>query len=143
MNPTGKNVLAFVAAAVVTMAVNGGLIGLGFKVVGMPPGVDPNKPETFKANSHLFETKHFAVPFLAHALGSVAGGFVVSMIAASHRFQLAMGIGVLHLAGGIYAATIIPAPGWFIALDLIAAYLPSAWLGHKIATSVRPMTPVA
>jgi hypothetical protein len=26
----------------------------------------------------------------------------------------------------------IPAPAWFIALDLIAAYLPMAWLGAKL-----------
>jgi hypothetical protein len=26
----------------------------------------------------------------------------------------------------------IPAPTWFIALDLLAAYLPMAWLGIQI-----------
>jgi len=142
MNPTGKNVLAFVVAVVVTMAVNMGLVVGGSSVVGMPAGVDPGKPETIKANMHLFEAKHFAVPFLAHALGSVAGALTASLMAASHRFQLAMGVGALHLVGGIANAFMLPLPAWFAALDLIAAYLPAAWVGHKLATSVKPMAAV-
>lgn len=32
----------------------------------------------------------------------------------------------------------IPAPKWFIALDLVAAYLPMAWLGLSIANRLKP-----
>ena len=33
------------------------------------------------------------------------------------------------LAGGIAAARMIPAPAWFVVLDLAAAYVPMAFLG--------------
>jgi hypothetical protein len=32
----------------------------------------------------------------------------------------------------------IPAPTWFIALDLLAAYLPMAWLGLLLADRLKP-----
>jgi hypothetical protein len=31
----------------------------------------------------------------------------------------------------------IPAPTWFIALDLLAAYIPMAWLGIQIGTRLN------
>jgi hypothetical protein len=31
----------------------------------------------------------------------------------------------------------IPAPSWFIALDLLAAYLPMAWLGVRIGARMK------
>lgn len=31
----------------------------------------------------------------------------------------------------------IPAPTWFIALDLLAAYLPMAWLGIHLGTRLK------
>jgi hypothetical protein len=31
----------------------------------------------------------------------------------------------------------IPAPAWFIALDLLAAYLPMAWLAARIGIRVK------
>lgn len=45
----------------------------------------------------------------------------------------AYGIGIAFLAGGITAATMIPAPAWFIAIDLVGAYLPMAWLALRIS----------
>jgi hypothetical protein len=46
---------------------------------------------------------------------------------------LALAVGGLHLMGGIAAAFMIPAPVWFVVLDLTLAYLPMAWLGGRLA----------
>jgi hypothetical protein len=85
---------------------------------------------------HLFEPKHFLFPFLAHALGTLTGALLAFLVAASYRAVFAYAIGVVFLAGGIAAAFMIPAPSWFIILDLAAAYMPMAWLatqvGHRI-----------
>ena len=43
-----------------------------------------------------------------------------------------MGLGIFHLLGGIAAAVMIPAPLWFIVVDLVLAYIPMAWLGAKL-----------
>jgi hypothetical protein len=82
---------------------------------------------------HLFEPKHFITPFLAHALGTLSGAFVALKIAGNGKPTVAWIIGGLFLAGGIYASTVIPAPTWFMALDIVGAYLPMAWLAIKLA----------
>ena len=44
--------------------------------------------------------KNFVFPFLAHALGTLAGAFVAAKIAASHKMRFALAIGFLFLLGG-------------------------------------------
>ena len=73
------------------------------------------------------------MPFLAHALGTLAGAWLAALLAASHKMGLALGIGVLFLAGGISAVVMLPAPLWFEVLDLLLAYIPMAWLGGRLA----------
>ncbi len=132
MNPILRNVLAVVAGIVLCMLVNGGIISLGSSIIQPPAGMNVNDMESIRANAHLFEPKHFIMPFLAHALGSLIGAFVAAIIAASRKMTFALVVGIVHLLGGIAAAFMIPAPVWFIALDLIGAYIPMALLGGKL-----------
>jgi hypothetical protein len=143
MNPILKNILAVVAGLVVGGAVNMGLIMLSGSVVPPPEGVDPTNAESLQQGIHLFGPQHFIFPFLAHALGTLAGALVAARIAASHKLHFALVIGVFNLFGGIMAATMIPAPVWFIVLDLAAAYIPMAWLGWKLAVKMGSNQPVA
>jgi hydrogenase-4 membrane subunit HyfE len=83
------------------------------------------------------QPKHFVFPFLAHALGTLVGALTAHLIAASRRSVFAYVIGGLNLAGGIAASFMIPAPTWFIALDLLVAYLPMAWLASKLGRTLR------
>lgn len=133
MNPLIRNILAVIAGLIIGGVVNMTLINLSGRVIPPPAGVDVTNLESIKASVHLFEAKHFIFPFLAHALGSLAGAFTVALIAASHKMNFALGLGVFHLLGGIVASFLIPAPMWFIALDLFVAYIPMAWLGGKLA----------
>ena len=82
----------------------------------------------------LFEPKHFIMPFLAHALGTLVGAFLAGSIAINHKMKFALGIGVFFLAGGITNVFMLPSPTWFILFDLILAYLPMAWLGGRLAS---------
>jgi hypothetical protein len=102
--------------------------------------VDVNSTESMKAGIHLFEPRHFIMPFLAHAVGTLAGALAAYLIAASHKARLAYVIGVFFLFGGIAASFMIPAPTWFVALDLLAAYLPMAWLAIQIGTRMRQVS---
>ena len=72
-----------------------------------------------------------------HALGSLVGGLVAALIAATRKMTFALVIGLVHLVGGIAAAVLIPAPAWFIVLDLVVAYVPMAWVGGKLGGGVR------
>ena len=105
-----------------------GIIMVGSKLIPAPAGVDVSNAESIANSIHLFEPKHFITPFLAHAIGTLAGALIAYLIAASYKPILAYLVGVLSLIGGIAACFMIPAPAWFMALDLIVAYIPMAWL---------------
>jgi len=135
-----RNIIAVIVGVVIGSLVNMALIMISGQVIPPPEGVDVTNMESLKASMHLFEPKHFVFPFLAHALGALTGGLVASLIAASHRMKFAIGIGVLFLLGGIANVFLLPAPTWFATLDLIAAYLPMAWLGGKLAEKFRPVS---
>lgn len=128
-----RNIMGLLGGLVLGGLVNMGLIMLGPSIIPPPPGVDVTNSESIAASIHLFEAKHFIVPFAAHALGTLVGAMAAFFIAASYRPQIAYLVGAVFLAGGIWASTIIPAPTWFIGVDLMLAYLPMAWIGAKLA----------
>ena len=132
-----RSVLAVVIGLVVGGAVNMSLVMMGPSVIPPPPGVDMTTAEGLAKGMPLLEAKHFVFPFLAHALGALAGALVAFLIARSHATALAHVVGAVFLAGGIAAAFMIPAPAWFIALDLVAAYVPMAWLATVIGRRLK------
>ena len=132
-----RNILAVIAGLVVGAGVNMSLIVLGPMVVPPPLGVDVTDARSLSAGMHLLEAKHFVFPFLAHALGTLAGALTAFLIAASHRSVLAYLVGAVSLAGGIAAAFMIPAPAWFMVLDLVVAYIPMAWIGSIIGRRLK------
>ena len=113
-----------------------GIITLSSSIIPPPEGVDPSNMESLKSSMHLFEPKHFIVPFLAHALGTLAGAFITALIAVNHKMKLALVIGLFFLLGGISTVFMLPSPTWFIVLDLVVAYIPMAWIGGRLAGQV-------
>lgn len=132
MNPMIRNILAVIAGIVVGMVVNMGLIMLGSVVIPLPDGVDVTNAESISASIHLFELKHFIFPFLAHALGTLAGAYVVAKLAVSHQMRFALSIGAFFLIGGIANLFLIPGPTWFAIVDLVGAYIPMGWIGGRL-----------
>jgi hypothetical protein len=115
--------------------VNMGLIMLSPSVIPPPAGVNTADMESLKASMHLFGPEHFIFPFLAHALGTLAGAWFAALLAGSHKRQIALGVSVFFLLGGITNAFLLPAPAWFIALDLLVAYIPMGFLAGKLASA--------
>ena len=72
------------------------------------------------------------MPFLAHALGTLAGAFVAAKLAVSHQMKYAIGIGVFFLLGGLANIFMLPSPTWFTVLDLGVAYIPMGLLAGKL-----------
>jgi uncharacterized membrane protein YqgA involved in biofilm formation len=139
MNPMIRNILAVLAGAILGSMVNMGIIMLSSSIIPPPEGADLTTEAGLKASMHLMQPKHFIMPFLAHALGTLTGAFVTAIIALSHKMNLALAIGVLFLAGGISMVFMLPSPTWFTLLDLIGAYLPMAYLGGKLAIKKSPL----
>lgn len=137
MNSKLRNALAVGAGVVLGSVVNGGLITLGGALIPPPAGVDMSSMESVAAAVHLFGLEHLVFPFLAHALGTLTGELICYRLAASRKPRLAWGMTAYFLLGGAVAAYIIPAPSWFIAADLILAYLPMGWLAIVIGRSLE------
>jgi hypothetical protein len=131
-----RNILAVVVGLVIGGFVNMALVTLSPTLIPPPAGVDVNDAESLAKGIHLFEPRHFIMPFLAHALGTLVGALVAYLIAATYRLQMAYVIGAVFLCGGVAASFMIPAPAWFIALDLLAAYLPMAWFGVQLGRRI-------
>ncbi len=130
---------AVVAGAVVGGMVNMGLILAGSKLLPPPSGVDVNDVASIDAHIGEYSVAQLLSPFAAHALGTLAGALVAALVAPESRLRVALTVGLLFLAGGIMAVSMIPsAPLWFDALDLVVAYVPMALLGARIAARLRP-----
>ena len=132
-----QNVLAIIAGVAIGGVVNMALITLSPSLIPPPAGVDVNNAVSLSKSMHLFEPRHFVMPFLAHAVGTLVGALAAYLIAATHKAQLAYVIGAVFLCGGVAASIMIPAPAWFIVLDLLAAYLAMAWLGTQIGSRMK------
>jgi hypothetical protein len=133
MNPIVRNILAVIAGIVAGSIVNMGIVNMGGSIIPPPDGADTATMEGIQASMHLFLPKHYIMPFLAHALGTLAGAIVAGVIAASHKMKFALGIGVFFLIGGSAMVFMLPSPTWFNVVDLVGAYIPMGYLGGMIA----------
>ena len=140
MNPIAKNILAAIVGFVVGSLVNIGLVNIGPSVVPLPEGADVSTMESLRDSMKLFAPVNFIFPFLAHALGTLTGAFIAAKIAVSHHMKFAIGIGVCFMIGGVTAASMLGGPVWFIASDLLLAYIPMGFLGGILAGGRRPQT---
>jgi len=134
MKPLFRNIIAVIAGWLIGSAVNMGFITLGHKIYPIE-GLDPNDMEAFAQVMPTLEAQYFIFPFLAHALGTLVGAIIAALIVANHKMKFALAIGVLFLLGGIAVNIMLPGPLWFTVLDVVAAYIPMAFIGGKIALS--------
>jgi hypothetical protein len=125
-----KLIFVFLAGTLLGMVVNMGLIVTGYRLIPFADGMNP-------MNATLWEIKYFIFPFLARAIGTLAGAFFVAKFASKYQMVFAYSIGVFFLLGGISMVFIMPAPVWFIVADLSLAYLPMGWLGWKLSGQIN------
>ena len=126
MNTILKNILALLGGGLIGMIVNMGLIISGNQLIPFEDDINP-------INATMWEIKYFIFPFFAHAIGTLSGAFIAAKFSASHHMIFAICIGLFFLLGGITMVFILPAPIWFIVVDLFLAYIPMGWLGWKIS----------
>ena len=130
-----RNILAIIIGWFIGSAVNMGLIEAGHALIPIE-GLDPNDMKALAKVMPTLSAKFFIFPFLAHALGTLIGAIVAGWIAASHKMKFSLVIGALFLLGGIAMSFMLPAPIWFIACDIILAYIPMAFIGGKIVKKI-------
>ena len=120
-----KNILVVLGGCLFGMAVNMGLIITGNQLIPFADGLNP-------MDATMWEIKYFLFPFLAHAIGTLVGAFIVARYSASYHMILSISVGVFFLLGGISMVFIMPAPLWFILVDIFLAYIPMGWYGWKL-----------
>ncbi len=141
MNHIVKNILAIVVGFLIGSIVNIGLVNLGMALVPLPEGADVSTMDGVRESMKLLTPINFVFPFLAHALGTLAGAYTAARMAASFQMLIALGIGLFFLMGGIMMVVMCGGPIWFIASDLLLAYLPMSFLGAIFARKKNPLTP--
>ena len=137
MNPIIRNILAVIAGMILGSVVNMGIIMISGSIIPPPEGADVTTTEGLKTAMHLFEPKHFIMPFLAHAVGTFFGALLTAIIAVKHKIKLAILIGAFFLIGGITSAFMLPAPAWFIVCDLAIAYIPMAYVAGSLVAKEK------
>jgi hypothetical protein len=133
MHPILKNTVAVILGLLVGGTVNSLLIMNSAALIPPPEGADLTTTEGLTAAMYLMEPKHFLIPFLAHALGTLIGAFLTAKVAVSYAKELALLIGLMFFVGGTVMVMSLPAPLWFNVTDLLLAYFPMAFLGAKFA----------
>ncbi|MFP8489011.1 hypothetical protein ACKGJO_07895 [Gracilimonas sp. Q87] len=137
MRPLTRNIIALITGLVVGGFVNMGIILISGSVIPPPEGADITTMEGLQESMHLFQPKHFLMPFLAHAMGTLVGGFLTALIAAKNYFKWGLIVGIFFLLGGIANVVALPSPIWFNVLDLLVAYMPMAYIGIKLTEYIR------
>ena len=120
-----KNIGILVVGIIIGMIVNMGLIIIGGTFFPVPENFEP-------MNAMNWDLKYFLFPFLAHSIGTLSGAFISSKLSKNYHIIIPIIVGLYFLSGGIYMVTILPAPIWFICLDLIVCYIPMALLGWSL-----------
>lgn len=132
-----NSIVVFFLALFTGMGVNMGMLFVGSWLVPLPAGVDTSTREGLRLALPLLEVRHFLFPFLAHAMGTLTGAFIVAGYARSNTFRYAMLIAGLFFAGGLSTIIGMPSPLWFSITDLLLAYFPMAWAAHSFAEKLR------
>lgn len=131
-----RNVAAVVVGFLVASMVNMGIIAVGGSLIPPPANADMTTAAGIREAMPRMTPVQFLMPFLAHALGTLAGALAAAVTAGSHKMKFALAIGVLYLIAGIAMVTMVGGPFWFIAADLVFSYLPMAWLGGTMGVGL-------
>lgn len=132
-----RNALAIFVGFIAGSVLNMLLVNIGPMIVPLPEGADVSTPEGLKESMKLFTPMNFLFPFLGHALGTLLGAYCAGKLAVSHKLGMSFGVGFMFLLGGLAMVMMIGGPKWFIALDLLVAYLPMAYLGGVAAGATK------
>ncbi len=112
-------ILATIIGLICGNVVNMGIVGFA----NFPEA--PTKPSEFEAYiaaMNALTVMDYLIPLAAHLLGVLTGLLVARFICRTSNIPIYI-VGGLHLIASVIMIFIIPAPGWFVALDLIIPVL--------------------
>ena len=132
MKPNLRNALAVIGGLIIGGLVNAMIIKFGSPLVPVPEGVNPEDIASISAHASEYGAKHFIIPFLAHALGTLVAAIIVCKAAASHKSLLSGLVSGFFLAGGAMMAFLLPAFWKYSLIDVVLAYVPMALIASSL-----------
>jgi hypothetical protein len=126
-----KGLLVLLVALFIGGEVNMFIVENGHKLISNPPGTDFTTAEGLKKSMHLMLPKHFVMPFLAHALGTLVAAIIVVKLMPAQSKYLAYLVGLIFFVGGVMMISMVPSPLWFTIVDLVFAYIPMSLIALK------------
>lgn len=114
-----KVVLATIIGLIVSSGLNMTILSFGMPVHVEAGG---DQYEAIIEMMKSFTVMDYMVPLAAHVFGVLAGLIVARFICRTSNLPIYI-IGGLHMIGTIINLFMIPAPGWFVVLDLILPIL--------------------
>lgn len=112
-------VLATIIGFIVGNGVNMAIINFGMPVQVETGG---DQYEAMLEMMKSFTAMDYMIPLAAHVFGILAGLIVARLICKTSNIPIYI-IGGLHMVGTVINIFIIPAPSWFIVVDLILPIL--------------------
>ncbi|MFT4754067.1 MAG: hypothetical protein ACI85Q_001623 [Salibacteraceae bacterium] len=131
-----RNILAVIVGVLIGSLVNMTIIVFSPDIIPLPVNINPSDRQSLVDNIHLFKPINFLMPFLAHAIGTMAGALIGGVIAGSHKIYSSLAIGFFFMLAGIRMGVDINAPLWFDIVDIAFAYIPMSYLGFIVALKI-------
>lgn len=125
-------IVGVIGGAIAGSVFNMAVILLSWAVYPPPAGANLSDPATMSAHVQSLPLPAFLIILVAHAGGALVGGLVAALIARRAQSVLGAIVGGFFLLGGIMNALSIPAPLWFVIVDLVS-YVPCGVVGARLA----------
>ena len=127
-----KGLLVLFVALFIGGELNMFIVENGHYLIANPPGTDFTTTEGLKKSMHLMQPKHFVMPFLAHALGTLLSAIIVVKLMPPKAKLFSYLVGLMFFVGGVMMIFMVPSPLWFTIVDLVFAYFPMSFIAIKL-----------
>jgi len=131
-----RYILGVVCGVVAGSVFNMAVIVVSWALYPLPEGTNTSDTEAMKPYIQSLPTTAFLIVLVAHAGGALVGGLIAALIGKRAPLLLGAIVGAFFLLGGIMNAMSLPAPLWFVVVDLVA-YIPCGILGARLVA--RPI----
>ena len=125
-----KNALAVVAGLLAAFVVFTAIEGLSSIIHPPPPGLNMKNPEMMKEYIATLPLSAKIMVLAAYVIGSLVAGVVVAKVSKSSDKKLPIITGSILTVAAIANLFMIPAPIWFVVINLLI-YIPFVLLGHS------------
>ena len=133
-----RNILSVIVGLIASFFVIEVIEIIGYKIYPPTTNLNFNNPDSFREYVSNAPNIIFILVILGYALGSLAGGFVASVIASVNKMTKAIAVGGVLMGLGLFNLFNIPHPTWVIISALIV-FIPFAYFGGEFGIKISSL----